>query len=293
VSLTTINFIGVRDAALTSNIFTIAKLLPLVLFVVLGLFFITPSNLTLHALPELGTFSTAVLLIVYAFTGFENAGVPAGEIVNPRRSMPFAILLGLVIVTILYVLIQAVSIGTLPTLGTTERPLADAASSFLGPIAASVIAAGAITSIVGNLNVSILTTPRILFAMSTRQELPPSLSSVHNRFRTPYVAILITASLMLTLTLLSSVIYALTVSTIARLLTYAATCVALPTLRRKKDVPEALVKIPAGFAISVAAVLLSLWLLTHSTIVEARDSGIAAVTGLAIYLAYRLRRRQK
>ena len=290
LTLTIINYIGVRDAAITSNFFTIAKLLPMVLFIATGLFFLTPDNFTLGEYPSYGSFSTSVLLLLYAFTGFENAGVPAGEIVNPRRNLPFAILIGLGMVTVVYLLIQTVSIGTLRELGNTERPLADAAAIFLGPVGGSIIAAGAIISVLGNLNVNILTSPRIIFAMSSHRELPQILSDVHKRFRTPHVAILSTAVLMLALTLSSSLIYALTVSTIARLLAYAATCAALPTLRYKKGVPEALVKIPGGIVISVLAILLSIWLLTNSTLVEARDSAIAVLTGLVIYLGYRFTR---
>ncbi|HEY7786325.1 MAG TPA: amino acid permease [Pyrinomonadaceae bacterium] len=291
LALTTINYLGVRDAAITSNIFTIAKLLPLIFFIGVGLFFITPDSFVLGERPPYGSFSTAVLLLIYAFTGFENASVPAGEIVNPRRNMPFAILIGIAIVTAFYLLIQTVCIGTLPNLGGTERPLAEAAGMFLGPLGASIIAAGAITSIIGNLNVAILTTPRILFAMATHRELPQSLGEVHSRFRTPHIAILITAGLMLALTLSSSVIYALTVSTIARLLAYAATCVALPKLRRAKDVQPALVSIPGGVVVSALAVLLTVWLLSNSTLREARDAAIGVVVGLVIYFAYRFSRR--
>lgn len=292
ILLTVINYLGVRDAAITSNLFTIAKLLPLILFIAAGLFFLTPANFALGNLPSYGSFSTAVLLLVYAFTGFENASVPAGEIVNPRRNLPLAILIAIAIVTAIYILIQAVSIGTLPNLGNTERPLADAARMFLGPVGASIIAAGAITSIIGNLNVNLLTTPRIPFAMSNRGELPAILSTIHSRFRTPYVAIVATATVMLALTLSSSLIYALTVSTIARLLAYAATCVALPTLRRKRNSPPALFTVPGGTVISIVAVLLSVWLLSNSTYYEARDATIAAFAGLIIYFAYRLYSRR-
>jgi APA family basic amino acid/polyamine antiporter len=291
LTLTAINFVGVRDATLTSNIFTWAKLTPLFLFIGVGLFFLTPTNFSMGDYPSYGSFSTAVLLLVYAFTGFENASVPAGEIVNPRRNLPFAFLIGLAIVTVVYLLIQTVSIGTLPNLGNTERPLAEAASRFLGPWGASIIAAGAVISVVGNLNVSVLTTPRILFAMSSHREIPRGLSAVHLRFRTPYVSIMVTAGLMLALTISSSLIYALTVSTIARLLAYAATCVALPTLRGKEDAPPAMVRIPGGVVIAVLAVLLSLWLLSNSTLIEARDASIAVVAGILIYFGYKLWKR--
>jgi amino acid transporter len=270
----------------------LAKLVPLILFIGAGLFFITPANLALAAPPSYPAFSTAVLVLVYAFTGFENASVPAGEIVNPRRNMPFAILIGIGIVTLIYLLIQTVAIGTLPNLGSTQRPLADAASNFLGPLGASIIAAGAVISVIGNLNVNILTTPRMLFAMSSRHELPQIFSTVHKRFRTPHLAIVVTAGLMLALTLSSSLIYALTVSTIARLLAYAATCAALPTLRRKKHAPPALVKIPGGGVISLLAILLSIWLLSNGKRKEVGDAAIAVAAGIVVYLGYRLSKRR-
>ena len=288
--LTAINYIGVRNAAIISNFFTIAKLLPLFLFIVTGLFFLTPGNFTLGDQPAYRSFSTAVLLLVYAFTGFENAGVPAGEIVNPRRTLPIAILVAMAIVAMVYILVQAVCIGTLPNLGGTDRPLAEAASRFMGPIGASIIAAGAVTSVIGNLNVAVLSTPRIPFAMSVHNELPKALAAVHPRFHTPHVAIVLTTALMLALTLSSTLIYALTVSTIARLLAYAATCAALPTLRRKQNAPPALFSVPGGTIISIVAILLSLWLLSNSTAIEARDSAIAVVAGLLIYLTYKLTR---
>jgi len=285
--VTIINYIGVRGAALTSNFFTFAKLLPLFVFIAVGLFFLTPANFTLGTAPSFGSFSTSVLLIVYAFTGFENAGVPAGEIENPRRNLPIAIVAAIVIITAFYLLIQVVCIGTLPGLGKTERPLAEAAQTFLGPLGASLIAAGAITSIIGNLNVNMLASPRIPFAMSSQGELPEVLSDVHDRFRTPHVAIFLTAVLVLALTLSSSLIYALTVSTIARLLAYAATCAALPRLRYRKDAPRAMFTLPGGIPISIIAILLCVWLLLNSTLIEARDSAIAVAAGLTVYFVYR------
>jgi amino acid transporter len=129
--------------------------------------------------------------------------------------------------------------------------------------------------------------------MSGRDELPPLLAAVHPKFRTPHVATVVTGCCMLLLTLSSSLIYALTVSTIARLIVYIATCVALPTLRRKADAPPALMKIPAGVIISIITVVVSVWLLVNSTAREARDSTIAAVAGLLIYLSYRLYSRRR
>jgi basic amino acid/polyamine antiporter, APA family len=291
VGLTAINYVGVRDAAAVSNWFAVGKLLPLLLFVAVGLFFISPANFNAAAVPDGGSFSTAVMLLVYAFTGFENATVPTGEVRDPQRNIPLATLIAVGIVAAFYVSIQAVCVGTLPGLATSERPIADASRVFLGSAGASLIVAGAAVSIIGNLNAGVLTTSRLPFAMSERRELPAFLSATHRRFRTPHVAILLTGALLLALTLSSSVMSALTLSTVARLLAYAATCLALPVLRRRADAPPAHFHVPGGVFVAAAALLLCIWLLWQSTGREARDAGITLAVGLVVYLIFWLKRR--
>lgn len=292
VALTAVNYVGVRDAAAVSNLFAVGKLVPLLVFIAVGVFFISPANFQAEALPGAGSFSTAVMLLVYAFTGFENASVPTGEVRDPRRELPVAILIAVAVVAVFYISIQAVCVGTLPGLATSERPVADAGVAFLGPAGATLIVAGAVVSIVGNLNAGVLTTSRLPFAMSERGELPRALSDTHARFRTPHVSILLTGALLLALTLSSTVLSALTLSTIARLLAYAATCLALPVLRRRADAPPAHFRVPFGVGVAVAALLLCVWLLSQSTGREARDAGITIALGLAVYAFFRLKRRR-
>jgi amino acid transporter len=219
------------------------------------------------------------------------AVIPAGEVRDPRRNMPRAILTAILVVALLYILIQIVCIGTLPELASSKRPLADAGGAFLGAAGATIITVGALVSIIGNLNVILLAGSRLPFAMAERGELPRIISNTHRRFRTPHVSIVITALVMGALTLSSTFVYALTISAIARLLAYGATCAALPVLRRKENAPPALFKVPAGVAVSVASLVLAAWLLSNSTAIQARDSAIAAAIGLLIYAAYRLGRR--
>ncbi|MBL8191482.1 MAG: amino acid permease, partial [Acidobacteria bacterium] len=165
-TLTIVNVIGIRSAALVSDVSTIAKLIPIGLFIVVGLFFISPQNFMPTSQPNFSGFSQSVMLLVYAFTGFEMALIPAGEVRDPHRNLPFAILTALAIVAVLYVLIQVVCIGTLPELATSKRPLADAGVQILGSLGGSVITAGAIISILGNLLVLILAASRLPFAMA-------------------------------------------------------------------------------------------------------------------------------
>jgi len=285
LGLTTVNLRGVRNATVVNNVFTASKLIPLTLFIVAGLLVIHPASYTFGVRPAFGTFSASVLLLVYAFSGFEMTTIPGGESRDPRRDMPRALVVAILFVAVFYFLIQLVAIGTLPTLATSTRPLADAGARFLGPLGGAVISAGAVASIVGNLNVIVLVGARIPFAMAERGELPAFLAATHPRFRTPHVAILATSAVVLGLTLSGTFVYLATISVIARLLSYSATCAALPALRRKRSELTASFTAPAGVAVSIAALLLIAWLLSNSTLRQARDAGIGAAIGLAIYFA--------
>ena len=286
-SLTMVNVIGVRDTAMVSNVFTVGKLILIVAFIAIGLFAIHPDNYSFTAPPGYGAFSQSVLLLIYAFTGFEMAVIPAGEIRDPQRDLPRAILIGIAVVALLYVGIQVVCIGTLPTLATSQRPIADAAELFMGRTGAALISAGVIVSIIGNLNVLILAASRLTFAMGEGGELPRWLGRTHRRFRTPHLAILTTVAVMVALTLWSTFSTQVKISAITRLLSYAVTCAALIGLRRRSDAPPALFRAPVGVALAVASLVLAAWLLSNSTRDDARDTAIAAGIGIIIFFAYR------
>jgi amino acid transporter len=291
LGLLAVNLTGVRHAALVSNVFTVAKLLPLVLFIAVGLFFLHPGSYALGPRPPFADFSVSVLLLIYAFSGFEMAVIPGGEVRDPGRDMPHALLKAIAFVAVFYFLIQFVAIGTLPGLADSSRPLADAGRNFLGPAGGAIISAGALVSILGNLNVILLVASRLPFAMAERGELPRFLAATHPRFRTPHFAVLLTGMVVLILMLSGTFVYAATISVIARLLSYSATCAALPVLRRKATAPPAHFRAPAGLAVSLAALLLAAWLLSHVSGAQARDAGIAVLIGLLIYFVPRLLRR--
>jgi APA family basic amino acid/polyamine antiporter len=315
--LAIINLLGIRQTTIVSNVFTVGKLVPIIIFVAAGMFFLNPVAYKLGAIPETGKFSQSVLLLVYAFTGFEMATIPAGEIRDPQRSLPRALLIALLVVAILYIMIQVVCVGTLPGLAQSQKPLADAGSQFLGVAGGAIISAGAIISITGNLNILLLSGSRLTFAMAEQKQLPSFVGSIHRKFFTPWVSILITAGVMLFLTLKSSFLQALTISAIARLVTYGATCLALPLfrarhetlkalfrlpgrtviailllliVRARHETPKALFRLPGGTVIAILSLLLIVWLLLNATLQEAKAAAIAAGIGLVIYFGHRLTR---
>jgi basic amino acid/polyamine antiporter, APA family len=286
IGLAIINLLGIRQAAIVSNAFTVGKLVPIIIFIAAGLFFLNPQAFEFGPSPTTADFSKSVLLLVYAFTGFEMATIPAGEVRDPQRNLPRALLIAILVVAILYIMIQVVCVGTLPGLAQSQKPLADAGSQFLGAAGGAIISAGAIISITGNLNILLLSGSRLPFAMAEQKQLPAFVGSIHRKFFTPYVSILITAGLMMFLTLKSSFVAALTISTIARLVTYGTTCLALPVFRARRDARAAMFRLPGGTIIAILSLLLIVWLLLNATIAEVRATAYAAAAGLLIYLAY-------
>lgn len=286
--ITVVNLLGIRESAVMTNIFTIGKLVPLFVLTVVGMFFLQPGNFTFGTIPQYSAFSSAVLLLIYAFVGFEGAVVLAGETKEPEKIIPFGLILGLLIVTLVYVAVQIVSIGTLPGLATSERPIADAAAVFLGPFGAAFITIGVLVSIYGNINGAVLTATRTLFAMSEQRDLPAVFGKIHPKFKTPHVAIIVTAVVILILTLQSSFLSAVAIATITRLIVYATTCLALPVFRRDVNMPKAPFSAPFGVAAALLSIALIIWLLTNVDFAkEGFSSLIAAVIGLVIFAGSR------
>jgi amino acid transporter len=291
--LTTVNVVGVRQSAKMTNAFTVGKLLPLLVFALAGLFFLHLENFSFNAVPQYSSFSSAVLLLIYAFVGFEVAVIPAGEVKDPQRNFPFALIFSLVVVALIYLVVQIVSIGTLPGLAASEKPLADAASNFIGPFGAAFIALGALISIMGNLNVSLLGSSRILFAMGEQNEVPRIFAKTHDTFKTPLISLVVNAVIIFVLTVEASFLSALAIATITRLLVYATTCASLPVFRKRSDVPHAKFLAPFGVVAAVLSLVLIAWLMTNVDFTkEGLPIVIVTIVGLIIYYANLIYRRQ-
>jgi amino acid transporter len=285
--LTFLNVRGVRNAANVGNVLAAGKLLPLTVFIGVGLFHLAPTPFSLAGTPDYRGFSQSVTLLIYAFTGFEMAVIPAGETRNPTRDLPAALMIGMALVVTFYILIQAVCMGTLPELAASQRPLADAAARFLGVGGAAMITAGILISLAGNLNAVLLAASRVLFAMAEHGDLPAPVAAIHPRFRTPTTAVILTSAAMLSLAVSGTFVYLVTLSIVVRLVTYFATCGALPVLRRRAEASSAMYRAPGGSTVAIAGMLVCAWLLSNSTRREAGDAALAAAVGLAIYWAHR------
>ena len=188
--LTWINVRGVKSGARTAVVLAWGKVLPLVLFVAVGLFWVDWSRVFPVPMPERANFMKAALLVLFAYAGFENTPAPAGEFMNPQRDVPFALIVQIAIVTAIYTTVQLVAIGTMPNLGASPTPLADAAAMMMGPVGGLILTLGAVLSVLGTNNNTVLAGPRYLYALAEMGRLPAVFAKIHPRYRTPHVAIL-------------------------------------------------------------------------------------------------------
>ena len=239
--LAIINYRGVRSATRVSDFLTSVKIFLLLSFIGAGLgWLIAHGKVAPAALNHAVTFQDwlgAILVLVFAYGGFEAVFFATGETHDPRKDSAAALFYALALVTAIYTLVQVVINGTLANPAATERPLAEAARNIFGDGAAAAIACGALVSIYGYLGANMLHTPRLTFALAERGDFPRFFAVVHRRFRTPHVSILVYTVLLLAFTLVGNFRWNITLSAVARLLTYSSFATVLLVLRKKR--PEA------------------------------------------------------
>ena len=286
--LAAINFAGVRAGTGVNNAFTAAKLSALGLVCVAGAFYLIATHRVIpvaNGSPGSNHWARALVLLIFAYGGFEAALVSAGEAKDPRRDMPFGLLAALITCAVIYGLIQWVVVGVLPDPGHSERPLADVARIVLGQGGAALIALGALTSIYGYLSASMLAAPRMTFALAERGDFPSLFGAVHRRFHTPYFSILVFALLVWLFALLGSFAGNATLSAGSRLFYYGVLCAALPVLRKQQGT-SAVFQIPGGTLMAVLGVLICASLLTqieyHKSLILVAAVAVALLNWLAV-----------
>ena len=284
-----INVLGVRAAARTGVFLSIAKVLPLLLFVGIGAWHVDMSLAApLAASPTPRALGEAALLLLFAYAGFENLPAAAGEYRNPRRDVPFAMLSMIATVTVIYVAVQWVALGTLASLAQSQTPLAEAAAGFGGGWLALVLTIGAAVSILGTNSNTIMLGPRYLHALAADGYGPRMLAGIHPRLQTPVAAIVTVGVLSMLLALSGSFVQLALLSIIARLCAYIATALSVMVLRRTHGQREGALRLPGGNVIPVLAALLAVGLLASASVQNLAAGAIALLVGAAIYA---LRRR--
>jgi basic amino acid/polyamine antiporter, APA family len=262
--LAAINIRGVRMGTQVSNFLTVAKLLPLMILLFSGLCFVHSRAQSVYAPPEshpIGAWMRAVLLIVFAYSGFEAALVPAAEVEDPTHDAPLAIMAAMILVTVLYSLLQVVVMRVLVNPGASDSALSAAARVIGGASLAAIVSAGALVSSTGYFAATMIATPRITLALAENRDFPGWFGLIHPRYRTPYTSILAFATVVWVLSLAGTFRWNASLSAAAHLSVYGVSCAALPVLRRKCphqagfQLPGGLVFATLGlaFAISLAS----------------------------------------
>lgn len=281
-----VNIMGVERGARVNTVLTVAKILPLLLLIVGGMFAIDAANLTVTNPPSMGTLARSSILLIFAFAGIEAALVPGGEVRDPARTVPRAILLAMIAVTILYAGLQFVAQGVLgPALATSKSsPLADAAGIAIGGWARQLLLAGAVISMLGHVGAMILAVPRTLFAFARDGFLPPALARTHPTHKSPVVAILVQCTLVLVLALTSTFERLAVLANLSILVVYGLCCIATWQLRRR-DVRAGGTpfKVPMPGVVIVLACAMIAWMLSSVTRAEWLAFGIALAVGAGIF----------
>jgi len=285
-ALAWVNVRGIRQSAWLVNALTIGKLVPLALFIIAGLAFIEPSRLTSLPPITMNQASTAALLLIFVYGGFDVVPVPAGEALDPRRHIPFALVTTILSVMAIMTLAQIVAQGVLPDLARHSTPIADAAAVFLGSAGALLVGIGSVLSMTGNNAGQVLTGSRMLFALAEHGELPGFFGRIHARYRTPANAILFTAAVALGLALTGSFAKLALVSALARLVTYTGACASTLRLRSPacagRAKPATFVA-PWGPVVPIVAIAVSMAVVAGATRQQLFGGFMALVGGALLF----------
>ncbi len=292
-----INVRGVREGAAAVTFVTLAKLLPILLFLAVGIFFVHPANISFTAWPGSKALGESVVVLMFAFVGIEVALIPSGEVKNPARTVPRSIYLALLITTIIYLLIQIVGQGVLGNeiANYKDAPLAEAAFQFLGNTGRTVLLAGATISAFGFVTSDILSSPRMIFAFGRDGSVPAWFAHVHPRYRTPDVAIVTYAVLAFAMSVSGTFEQLAVLSNVAVLLMYLLCCAACWFLVQRDVRTEgggAGFNFPGMNIIPALAIIAIVWILAHATLWEFEVNGIVlAIASFGYFARLRLQRK--
>jgi len=289
------NIRGVKKAITIVKFNTIAKLVPLLMIVLLGWFFLTPSDISLTTANSSKDIGEISLILLFAFVGAETALNVSGEIKNPEKTIPRGIMLSIIIVVVLYVLIQITVQGILGNSITDFRsaPLVEVGKRMFGPVGATIVLLGAAFSMFGNISGMILNMPRVLFAAARDKVLlPHSLANIHPKFSTPHVSIIVYAAIGFIFSVTGEFKQLAILSSASYLIIYLGVVLAVIWFRIKNKEREGTYRIPGGIIIPGISVLVIIWLLSNLSSGELISMSIFLIILTIIYsiIRYTLRK---
>ena len=291
-----LNVIGLKQGLGLVKFNTIAKLIPLLILIAFGMTHISTSNLSFSGMPSIKTLGEASLILFFAFQGCENGVIVGGEVINPKRTIPKAIFISIITVLVIYILIQTVSQGilgnTLPNF--KNAPLAETAKVILGSFGFILLTVGACISMFGNVSGSVLNNPRVIYALSRDKVIPiKALSKVHKSFATPYVAIIIYATIGFIFAVTGSFEQLIIISSSGMLLIYLGVALSVIKLRKTQKPQLGEFKIPGGWTVPILSIIIILYFLSHLTQNEMIGTALFIGTLTIVYGFIRMFKNKK
>ncbi len=285
LGLTYANILGVRDGVRTMGVFTLFKVLPLVLLVLLGLQHVTAGTLIPSASAVIGDLGGTTLLLIYAYVGFESMAVTAGETAEPRRTLPRALVRTVIGTGILYFLIVLVFIAVIPADTYADATLVDVGRMLAGPAGAVAITLAAVFSIGGNLAGTMIAAPRLIFALGEHRLLPAWFGHIHPKYATPDNSILVMGGLALLMALTGSFVELAVASSLSRMLSYILCIAALPVIRNRAsdEMRARAYRIRGGYTLPLAGLAICLWLTAQANADNWRTVGMLLAVGFVLY----------
>jgi APA family basic amino acid/polyamine antiporter len=284
VALTGIVLVGIRQSARASNVLIVLKVGFVIAFAAAGVWFVQGQRLAIdQPLPTAIPFAQAMLIYLFAYSGFERGSVVAGEAQDPQRDVPAALIGGVLAVTFAYAAVLLVCMGVLDQPAANDRPLAEVGRQLFGPAGAVAVSAGALAVIVGTILVITISMPRMLLALSEQDQLPQWLGAVHPRWRTPHVAIVISSVLGFGFAMMSDLLTALTIATAARLTGYVLCCISLWRMSGRPDAPQPRFSLPFRGPIALFTAVLFTGVLALGATKELPPLAAVLAVGLVLW----------
>ena len=291
-----INVIGLKQGIGLVKFNTIIKLIPLLLLIAIGFKDVSLSNLYFQELPSFKTLGETSLILFFAFQGCETGIIVGGEVVNPKRTIPKAILISITTVMVVYILIQTVAQGvlgdTLPNF--TAAPLAETAKVVFGNFGYLLLIIGAVVSMFGYMSGTILNSPRIVYALARDKVIPiTALSRIHKSFATPHIAIIVYATIGFILAISGSFEQLAVIASSSMLILYLGVALSVMKLRKSDIDHKGSFKIPGGWTVPIIAIAIIIYFLSSLSVNEIIGTGLFIVALTLIFFGMKFLKRRR
>lgn len=287
--LTWANYVGVRDGVRTLSVLTFLKLTPILVLILMGLPYVSAETVIPDGTPVIDELGGTVLLMIFAFVGFESTTIVSGESKDPRRSLPSALVRTTLFIGVFYFLVVLVYVAVLPQVGGDQGTLVALGGYLMGPVGAVAITLAAVFSIGGNLGAILLAVPRLTFALAEQRMLPAWFGRVHKKYATPGNSIVFLGAFSLVLALSGSFVFLAVASSLTRLLTYILSIAALPFIRQQasEEDKKHVYRLKGGYAIPAFAMIVCVWIAAQSKLDSWLLTGGLLAIGLMLFAVAR------